>query len=369
MIDLKAEFLEIEEEVMPVITTVLKSGAYIQGKVVQSFEADLAKYLNIKHVISCGNGTDALQIALMAIDLQAGDEVIIPAFSYIAVAEVVCLLGAIPVFADVDATYFQLDAVSVKKAITNKTKAIIPVHLFGQTANFAQLLALADEYKIKIIEDTAQALGGKYQINNQPKSLGSFGAFGCTSFFPTKNLSCFGDGGALFTNDDELAKKARMIANHGQKEKYNHHLVGVNSRLDSLQAGILQVKLKKLDELLEKKSMLAERYLQQLKAVQQVELPQTHPQSKNSWHQFTIKVKNELRNELKTHLKSKGVESMIYYPMPIIEQIAYQQYKGNFPNAYKVSVEVLSLPIHRLLTIKDIDYICTLITEFFDARS
>lgn len=369
MIDLQAEYLENEKDILPAITAVLKSGNYIQGQIVRDFEQDLANYLGVKHVISCANGTDALQIALMTIGVGAGDEVIIPAFSYIAVAEVVCLLGATPVFVDVDHIYFQLQASLVQKAITQKTKAIIPVHLFGQTANLEDILALADKYHIPLIEDNAQALGAKYQLNGNLKSLGTFGAFGCTSFFPTKNLSCFGDGGALFTNDDELAKIARMIANHGQPEKYKHHFVGINSRLDSLQARVLQVKLRKLNKFLELKSVLAERYLQQLKAVPQIELPQTHPQSKNSWHQFTIKVGNGLRTPLKAYLKTNDVESMIYYPMPIVAQVAYQNYKTNDTNSSQLCEEVLSLPIHPLLTVKDIDYICTQIKNFFDASS
>ncbi|WP_017258025.1 DegT/DnrJ/EryC1/StrS family aminotransferase [Pedobacter arcticus] len=369
MIDLEAEYVLLAEEVLPVITKVLKSGSYIQGKIVRDFEQDLAQYLNVKHVISCGNGTDALQISLMALGIQAGDEVIIPAFSYIAVAEVVCLLGATPVFVDVDETYFQLAIASVQKAINLKTKAIIPVHLFGQSAHFEALCELAQRNKIKIIEDCAQALGGKYSIDGKEKFLGSIGDFGCTSFFPTKNLSCFGDGGALFTNDDELAARARMIANHGQKKRYDHHLVGVNSRLDSLQAGILKVKLTKLNQVIERKSAIAERYKDRLKNLKLVELPDNCLAGQNSWHQFTIKVANGLRNPLKEHLTAKGIDSMIYYPMPITDQIAYQSYGAEFPVAQKLSYEVLSLPVHQLLTLKDIDYICAQIIAFFDARS
>lgn len=368
MIDLPSEYLEIEEELSPVITEILKTGIYIQGNTVRDFENDLAEYLNVKHIISCGNGTDALQIALMAVGVKVGDEIIIPAFSYIAVAEVICLLGATPVFVDVDDVYFQLEVDSVKKAITEKTKVIIPVHLFGQSANLDVILDLAHQHGIKIIEDNAQALGGKYLLNNEECFLGSIGDFGCTSFFPTKNLSCFGDGGALFTNDDDLAKKARMIANHGQKEKYNHHLIGINSRLDTLQAGVLQVKLKKLPQLLTTKAELAGRYLQLLENTSGIELPKTHANSINSWHQFTIKVKKGLRNQLKSYMTENGIDSMVYYPMPITTQVAYQKYKGDFPNSEKLSYEVLSLPIHQLLTQKDIDYICAQIINFFDAK-
>lgn len=369
MIDLQAEFLSIEREVLPAMTQILANGNYIQGQTVRDFENDLAKYLNVKHVISCGNGTDALQIALMALNVSAGDEVIIPAFSYIAVAEVVCLLGATPVFVDVDDSYFQFDVEAVKKAISAKTKAIIPVHLFGQSANFQEILELANQHNIKVIEDCAQALGGKYQLYGKQTFLGSVGDFGCTSFFPTKNLSCFGDGGAIFTNDDELAQKARMIANHGQKEKYNHHLVGINSRLDTLQASVLQIKLKKLSSIVEKKTQLATNYQQQLQNLEAVELPQTHSKSINSWHQFTIKIKNGSRDQLKIYLKEKGIDSMVYYPMPITKQVAYQKYDADFPVAKKLSEEVLSLPIHQLLTTEDIDYICAQITKFFDEKT
>lgn len=368
MIDLPAEYLEIEKDVLPAITAVLKSGTYIQGNVVREFESQLAKYLNVKHVISCGNGTDALQIALMALGVKTDDEVIIPAFSYIAVAEVVCLLGATPVFVDVDPTYFQLDVEAVKNHITPKTKAIIPVHLFGQSANLEVILDLAAQNNIKVIEDCAQSLGGKYEINGKLEFLGTIGDFGCTSFFPTKNLSCFGDGGAVFTNDDNLALKARMIASHGQKEKYNHHLVGINSRLDSVQAAVLKVKLTQLDKLLNRKLAFANQYLDNLNLISNVELPQTHSKSSNSWHQFTIRVKKGLRDELKTSLAALGIESMVYYPMPITQQFAYQHYNGNYPVAELLSQEVLSLPIHPLLDTMDIDYICLKLSEFFNAR-
>ncbi len=368
MINLSEEYLNAENDILPAITEVLKNGCYIQGSVVREFEFNLAEYLGVKHVISCGNGTDALQIALMALDISTGDEVIIPAFSYIAVAEVICLLGATPVFADVDETYFQFDIDSVKKAISAKTKAIVPVHLFGQTANLESILEIAKQNNIKIIEDCAQSMGGKYKIDNTLKSLGSFGDMGCTSFFPTKNLACFGDGGAIYTNNDELAAKARMIANHGQKEKYNHHLIGVNSRLDSLQAAVLNVKLKTLNSVMQKKALLANRYNDQLGHLEALKLPKTHPNSENSWNIFTIKIKDGCRDRLKNHLSDRGIDSMIYYPKPIMQQPAYQKYAGDFPVAAKLCASVLSIPIHQLLTLQDIDYICTQIIDFFDAE-
>jgi dTDP-4-amino-4,6-dideoxygalactose transaminase len=369
MIDLEAEYQLHQEAFEQATQQVFKSGNYIQGPAVKSFEQNLAQYLNVKHVISCGNGTDALQIALMALGIKPGDEVIIPAFSYIAVAEVVCLLGATPVFVDVDLNYFQLAIDWVKKAITVKTKVIIPVHLFGQSAYLEELLILANENNIKIIEDCAQAMGGQYQINNQFQSLGTFGDIGCTSFFPTKNLSCFGDGGAIFTNDDNLAIKIRMIANHGQQEKYNHHLVGVNSRLDTLQAAVLAVKLNFLDQNIAHKRIISERYQEKLKDLTHISLPKVYQASNHSWHQFTILIKDNWRDELKKHLKTKEIDSMIYYPMPLNHQLAYQNQDVKTENALILSKSVLSLPIHPLLVTKDIDYICDQIIEFFNAKS
>jgi dTDP-4-amino-4,6-dideoxygalactose transaminase len=369
MIDLEAEYMLHEKEFEQATHQVFKSGNYIQGPDVKSFEKNLAQYLHIKHVISCGNGTDALQIALMALDIKQGDEVIIPAFSYIAVAEVVCLLGATPIFVDVDLEYFQLDIPSVKKAITANTKVIIPVHLFGQSAFLEDLLLIAKENNINIIEDCAQAIGGKYNLNQEKKSFGTFGDIACTSFFPTKNLSCFGDGGAIFTNDDELALKIRMIASHGQKEKYHHHLVGVNSRLDTIQAAILNVKINHLDHYIDTKKELAKRYQDQLKDLKYIVLPKQYAHSNHAWHQFTILVKDNLRNKLKDYLKEKQIDSMIYYPMPLNHQLAYQKFQANAENALELSKSVLSLPIHSLLAIEDIDYICKQIIQFFNAES
>ncbi|OAQ38991.1 DegT/DnrJ/EryC1/StrS aminotransferase [Pedobacter psychrophilus] len=367
MIDLAAEYKLLQPILLPKINQVLENGNYIQGLEVKLFEKELANYLGIKHVISCGNGTDALQIALMAIDIKAGDEVIIPAFSYIAVAEVVCLLGATPVFVDVDEKYFQLNNNLVEEAITTKTKAIIPVHLFGQCGDMKTLLDIAERHQISIIEDTAQASGGNYLLINKEVFLGGLGKIGCTSFFPTKNLSCFGDGGAVFTNDDELAKKIRMIANHGQLEKYNHQIVGVNSRLDTLQAVILSEKLKNLDDNLSIKKKLAGFYHYQLRDVAQIELPFIHENANHTWHQYTIKVKNGQRDSLKSYLKEKGIDAMVYYPMPLAKQNAYSNFQSNAPIAEKLCFSVLSLPIHPLLKEEEITYICNSIKQFFNA--
>ena len=365
MIDLPGEFNKLQAELMPKINDVLASGSYIQGKSVKEFEQSLADYLNVKHVISCGNGTDALQIALMSLAIGDGDEVIIPAFSYVAVIEVICLLGAQPVLVDVDPVYFQLNNDLIEKAITPKTKAIIPVHLFGQCGDFDELKTIAKKHQIAIVEDAAQALGGK---NHKDQFLGTMGDIGCTSFFPTKNLSCFGDGGALFTNDDELANKIRMIANHGQIQKYHHEVIGVNSRLDSLQAEILNHKLLFLDLNLHKKNEIANLYLTQLKNQTEIELPKASDFSNPSWHQFTIKVKNGLRDQLKDYLKENGIESMIYYPKPLGQQTPYTQYKVYSPISDELCFSVLSLPIYPLLEEADIYYICDIIIKFFDAK-
>lgn len=366
MIDLEAEFQEIENELSPIINQVLRSGNYIQGPQVKIFERRLAQYLKVKHVISCGNGTDALQIALMSIGIQPDDEVIIPAFSYIAVIEVICLLGAKPVLVDIDSEYFQLNNSLIEEAITSKTKAIVPVHLFGQAGNLDELKVIAVKHDLAVIEDVAQALGGK---DSNQQFLGTIGDIGCTSFFPTKNLSCYGDGGAIFTNDDLLANKIRMIANHGQVEKYNHQLIGVNSRLDTVQAAILDIKLHYLNKNLHRKKEIAETYFNNLNQLDMIELPKVYDSGLHTWHQFTIKVKNQKRDYLKSFLAKNGIDSMIYYPKPLTQQNAYMQY-NRFDN--KIAEEmcnlVLSLPIHPMMKDDDIIYICDKIKLFFDGE-
>jgi len=369
MIDLAAEYQLYQPVLQEKIIQVLAKGNYINGDEVALFEQNLAHYLDVKHVISCGNGTDALQIALMALDIGNGDEVIIPAFTYIAAIEVVCLLGATPVLVDVDPVYFQMDPKALESAISKKTKAIIPVHLFGQCANLAEILQLAKQYQIPIIEDNAQALGSKYGIQEEPKFLGTFGEIGCTSFFPTKNLACFGDGGALFTNDDALAEKIRMIANHGQKEKYQHEMVGVNSRLDTLQAAILNFKLNHLAQQLSTKKQLANQYLKELSGLKGLILPQAFKESLHTWHQFTIQVAAKDRDPLKSFLSLKGIESMIYYPKAVDQQKAYQQYHQQLPIAKKLSSTVLSLPIHALMLPEEISYVCNQLKYFFNAQN
>ncbi|MDA9555481.1 DegT/DnrJ/EryC1/StrS family aminotransferase [Pelobium sp.] len=363
MIDLAAEYQLYKPQLESKIIEGLEKANYIQGKEVAIFEDHLAKFLDVKHVISCGNGTDALQIALMALGIKANDQVIVPAFTYPAVIEVVCLLGATPVLVDVDDTYFQINPDLLKQAITTQTKAIIPVHLFGQSGSMEKVLQVAQEYQIPIIEDTAQALGAKYK----DKFLGTLGDIGCTSFFPTKNLSCFGDGGALFTNNDDLARKIRMIANHGQVKKYDHEIIGVNSRLDTLQAIILNHKLTFLQENITLKQRISQQYLKELGDLPQIKLPKIYSNTSHSWHQFTIQVLNDKRDSFKEFLKEKGIESMIYYPKALHQQKAYTQFQVYSPIAESLCKRVLSLPVHPLLKKEELNLVINTIKEFFNA--
>ncbi|RRN77059.1 DegT/DnrJ/EryC1/StrS family aminotransferase, partial [Pseudoxanthomonas sp. SGD-10] len=307
MIDLPAEYQDRKTEFDKAIEEVLRKGDFIKGKAVIDFEQAFSTYLGTKHVISCGNGTDALQIALMASGIKKGDEVILPAFSYVAVIEVVCLLKAKPVLVEVDPVFFQIEPKSVSDAITDRTRAIIPVHLFGQCGNMTEILQIAEQHNLYVIEDAAQAIGASYKN----RKLGTLGHIGCTSFFPTKNLACYGDGGAVITDDDDIAERIRMIASHGQRRKYHHEILGVNSRLDTIQAAILNVKLKYLDDNLAIKKAVAERYLADLQGIGQILTPEQHPSVSHSWHQFTIRAKDGSRDSLKDWLKNKGVDSMI----------------------------------------------------------
>lgn len=367
MINLPQQYQQQQIEIDQAIAQVLQKGNFINGQQVNQFEQQLANHLQINHVIGCANGTDALQLALMTLGVGYGDEVIIPAFGYVSVAEVVVLLGAIPVFVDIESEYFFIDVDKVKHAITPKTKAIIAVHLFGQTGNLAGLIDLANENSLFLIEDNAQALGANYTINQETKSLGNWGQFGCTSFFPTKNLGCFGDGGALFTSIANFENKTRMIASHGQLVKYQHDLVGINSRLDTLQAAILLVRLKYLNTQKEAKEAIYQQYCEGLKDVNFIILPKKNPLCQPAWHQFTIQVKNQNRDKLKAYLAKKEIPTMVYYHIPLPSQIAYKQYnpkKVNFTVAQQMANTVLSLPIHPGLTSKQVSYIIAAIKDF-----
>ena len=367
MVDLHKQYLRIKGEIDEAIQDVLTSTAFIQGPQVKEFGAALAKYTGAQHVIPCGNGTDALQIAMMALDLKPGDEVIVPVHTYVATAEVIALLGLVPVFVDVFEDSFNIDITRIEKVVTNKTKAVVPVHLYGQCVDMEPLLAIASRHNLHVIEDAAQALGAEYTFTNGTrKKAGTMGIIGTTSFFPSKNLGCYGDGGAIFVNDGALAEKIRMIANHGQRVKYHHDIIGVNSRLDTLQAGILNVKLKYLESFTERRNDVAKHYDQNLNP----EICQTPVRVKNSthvFHQYTVKVKKGSRDEFQKYLAGKGVPSMIYYPVPLHLQKAYRRAgfgEGSFPVTENLSKVVISLPIHTEMEVGELDFICNVINDF-----
>ena len=343
---------------------VLSEGAYINGPEIGIFADNLADYLNINHVIPCGNGTDALCLALMALDLNRGDEVIVPAFNFIAAAEAVVLLGLVPVFTDVNAENFNVDAESVAKKITSKTKAIIVVHLFGAAADMDPIMALAEEHQIQVIEDVAQSLGSEYK----GRKLGTIGMIGCTSFFPTKNLACFGDGGAVFTSDTKLAGKVKMLANHGQKKKYQHQYIGVNSRLDTIQAAILIHQLKHLDDNIEKRIKLAQRYADGLNNLN-IKLPVKTVADKHSFNQYCIQLQDQSqRDSLKAYLEDQDISTMVYYATPnhLQEASLFLKYKeGDSPIAEDICKKVLALPISSALSFEQQDYVIEHINRFF----
>ncbi len=369
MVDLHGQYLKIKPEVDRGIQQVIDTCAFINGPQVKEFAKQLEEYSGAKHVITCANGTDALQIALMALDLKPGDEVIVPAFTYVASAEVIGLLGLTPVMVDVDPKSFNVTAENIKAAITDKTKAIIPVHLFGQSCDMEPIMQLAKEHNLYVIEDNAQAIGAVYTFSDGTKKhTATIGHIGCTSFFPSKNLGCYGDGGAIFTNDDALAEKLRMIANHGQKVKYHHSVIGCNSRLDTIQAVILSAKLPHLDEYCRARKAAADYYSANLKDVDGIEVPEEIPSSTHVYHQYTLKVKNGKRDELKEFLASKGIPAMIYYPLPLQQQEAFKSITRaaqSLDIAQELADSVLSLPIHTELTPEQQDVIIAAVKEFF----
>jgi dTDP-4-amino-4,6-dideoxygalactose transaminase len=363
MVDLHGQYLTIKTEIDSAIQQVIESTAFINGPQVKEFSGNLAKYLGANYVIPCANGTDALQIALMTLGLKPGDEVITPDFTFVATIEVIALLGMKPVLVDVDPGTFTIDPQLLKKAISAKTKAIIPVHLFGLCSNMTELINIAREHNIYIIEDNAQALGANYCDGTLIGKAGTLGNIGCTSFFPSKNLGCYGDGGAMITNDDKLAEKMHCIANHGAKVKYYHDQVGINSRLDTLQAAILNVKLKYLTRFCEARQKAAFYYTEKLNKIAAIETPVIPRYSDHVFHQYTIKIKNN-RNELKEYLHKKGIPTMIYYPVPLHCQNAYR-ITGSFLVSDMLADSVLSLPMHSELKISQQDYICEQIQLFF----
>ncbi len=371
MVDLKGQYLKLQEEIDTSIMNVIRSANYINGLEVESFANNLSNYLDGVFVIPCANGTDALQLALMALDLQPGDEVIVPAFTYVATAEVIALLRLKPVLVDVDPLDFNISISKIELAISQKTKAIVPVHLFGQCADMEPILLLAEKYSLFVVEDTAQALGAKYTFSDGSiKMAGTMGHIGCTSFFPSKNLGCYGDGGAVLTYDKVIADKIRMLANHGQVKKYYHKYVGVNSRLDTIQAAVLNVKLKYLDDFSSSRYSAADKYYSLLHSQDGILLPHRLKNSSHVFHQFTILVLNGKRDDLKNHLESIGVPSMIYYPLPLYEQEAFNEVcevVGTVEVTKGLCTSVLSLPMHTELTEEDQVFISNGVKSFFNS--
>jgi len=368
MVDLKSQYQKIKQEIDASIADVIDNTEFINGSQVKKFQQQLENYLGAKHVIPCANGTDALQVALMSLALKPGDEVITSDFTFIATLEVIALLGLKPVIVDVDPRTFNISTEGIKKAITSKTKAIIPVHLFGQCADMDALLNISREYNIPIVEDCAQATGALYNFSlNQKVYAGTMGDIGCTSFFPSKNLGCFGDGGALITNNDELAQICRSIANHGMKVRYYHDNIGVNSRLDSLQAAILGIKLKYLNEYNKARQRAADYYDRAFAQSNKIKIPARNPKSTHIFHQYTLVVNGIDRNELKNYLQTKGIPSMVYYPVPLHLQNAYMylSYKeGDFPITEQLCKSVISLPMHTELDDEQLNYITHADLEF-----
>jgi len=369
MCDLVGQYRKIQPEIDEATSQVINGSTFINGPQVKDFKAGLEKYTGAKHVIPCANGTDALQIALMALSLQPGDEVIVPAFTYAAAAEVIGLLRLVPVMVDVDYDSFNTTLANIEKGLSSKTKAIIPVHLFGQSCPMGEIMDFAQKHSLLVVEDNAQSLGARHTFaNGSSRQTGTIGHIGCSSFFPTKNLGCFGDGGAMMTENDALAERLRMITVHGQSKKYHHEILGCNSRLDSLQAAILNVKLQHLDDYTQARQRAAKIYSEGLEGVDGIALPKEMPYSTHVYHQYTLKVKDGKRNALKTHLAELGIPSMIYYPLPLNEQKAFKSIAraaGKLDVSKELADSVLSLPMHTELTDDEQQYIISSVKRFF----
>lgn len=368
MVDLKGQYEKIQEEIDNAVLDVIRSTAYINGPEVQKFKEELGNYLGVKHVIPCANGTDALQVSMMALDLKPGDEVITSAFTFIATAEVIELLKLKPVFVDVDPETFNIIPGEIEKAITPKTKAIVPVHLFGQSVNMQKIMDISRKHNLFVIEDACQSIGASYNFpNGEKKKTGAIGHTGCTSFFPSKNLGCYGDGGAIFTNDDEIADKLSVVVNHGMKKRYYHDLVGVNSRLDSIQAAILRIKLKYLDQYAHARRKAADLYDKGLANNPNIKTPVRSQFSDHVFHQYTLITDGIDRDKLQEYLKEKNIPNAVYYPVPLHLQKAFQQSgfkQGDLPVTEDLSHKVLSLPMHTELDEEQVNYITSTINEF-----
>ncbi len=370
MVDLKGQYEKIQQEIDTAVLDVVRSTQYINGPEVKQFQADFEAYLGVKHVIPCANGTDALQVAMMALDLKPGDEVITTSFTFVATVEVIALLGLTPVLVDVLPDTFNIDPEAVRKAVTKKTKAIVPVHLFGQCAHMEPLMEIAREFNLFIIEDNAQAIGADYVFNDGTrKKAGNLGHIGCTSFFPSKNLGCYGDGGAIFTNDDALAHKMRVIVNHGMEIRYYHDSIGINSRLDSIQAAILRVKLRYLDTYASARQEAAAYYDQAFVANQALTIPVRNAFSTHVFHQYTLKTTGIDRFDLQSYLQDKEIPAMVYYPVAMHMQKAYidPRYKeGDFPVTEDLCKRVISLPMHTELDDDQLAYISFCLNDYFN---
>ena len=368
MVDLVSQLERIKPSIDAVINEVMSKAQFINGPEVSAFQSEFQEYLGVKHVIPCANGTDALQIALMSLGLKPGDEVITPSFTYIATTEVIALLGLKPVFVEVDKESFCIDPESIEKAITPNTRAIVPVHLYGQACNMNQIMAIADKHGLSVIEDNAQAIGSEYTLDNGSiVKTGTIGDIGCTSFFPSKNLGCFGDGGAICTNNDDLANKMRMIANHGQSKRYHHDIVGCNSRLDNLQAGVLRIKLRDLDNYLTARRKAADFYDDAFQNIKGIRIPFRIQAAKHAFHQYTLILEGINRDGLHQYLAKKEIPSMIYYPIPAHRQKMFQSFNSEstpLPVTDWLTQRVISLPMHTELENEQLTYITDSVLEF-----
>jgi dTDP-4-amino-4,6-dideoxygalactose transaminase len=367
MVDLQKQYQQIKSEVEEALQQIMESAAFINGPAVKNFQGNLENYLGIKHVIPCANGTDALQVSLMTLGLEPGDEVITTTFTFIATAEVIALLGLTPVLVDVYPDTFNIDVQAIEKAITPKTRAIIPVHLFGQCADMESIMALAEKHDLSVIEDNCQAIGADYIFKDGSKQkAGTMGILGCTSFFPSKNLGCYGDGGAIFTDDDQLDYQLRGIVNHGMFVRYYHDLIGVNSRLDSMQAAILDVKLKRLDTYIQKRQEAAAYYNNAFAGNNHIKTPVTAPFTTHVYHQYTLVLDGIDRDKLISFMIEKQIPVMVYYPIPLHLQKAYSDdryQRGDFPVSEHLAANVISLPIHTELDAEQLEYITTNLLE------
>jgi UDP-2-acetamido-2-deoxy-ribo-hexuluronate aminotransferase len=370
MVDLVLQYQTMKSEIDTAILNVIENAQFINGPEVTGFKAEMENYLAVNHVIPCANGTDALQIALMALGLKAGDEVITPSFTYIATTEVMALLGLKPVFVDVDPDTFCIDTSKIEGVITAKTKAIVPVHLYGQAADMNEIMSIAEKHNLFVVEDNAQAIGCDYQLSNgRIAKTGTIGHIGCTSFFPSKNLGCFGDGGALFTNDEELAIKIKMIANHGQSKQYHHDVVGCNSRLDNIQAAVLRIKLKQLDKFNLARLQVANHYDHFFSKYPQIKTPKRAKNSTHVFHQYTLQLDGIDRDELKAFLAEREIPAMIYYPIPAHKQKMFEAFDSSntvLPITDDLTKKVISLPIHTEMTTEQLDAICQGVSDFLN---